>query len=46
MNTSELIIFITPHIVEGDRLITGDEEEFGGKMKDYRSYENNSKNDE
>ncbi len=36
---SELIIFITPHIVEGDRLVTGDEEHFGGQMKDYRSYD-------
>lgn len=44
-NTSELVIFITPHIVEGDRLVTGDEEEFGGKMKDYRDYTTSPKND-
>jgi type IV pilus assembly protein PilQ len=36
---SELIIFITPHIVEGDKLVTGDEEKFGGQLKDYRTYE-------
>lgn len=41
-NVSELIILITPHISEGDRLITGDEEEFGGKMKDYRPYESDT----
>ena len=44
-NTSELVIFITPHIVDGDRLVTGDEEEFGGKMKEYRDYTTDSKSD-
>ena len=36
---SDLIVFITPHIVEGDELITGDEEKFGRSVKAYREYE-------
>ncbi len=36
---SELIIFITPHIVTGEKLVTGDEDHFGGGLKEYRPYE-------
>jgi len=42
---SELIIFITPHVVDGERLVTGDEEHFGGKMKEYRDYTANTASD-
>jgi type IV pilus assembly protein PilQ len=35
---AELVVFITPHIVAGDKLITGDEKEFGGDVKSYREY--------
>jgi len=38
----ELIIFITPHIIEGDKLVTGDEAAFGGSVKNFKSYESNS----
>ena len=36
--TTELVVFITPHIVTGDSLVTGQEERFGGSIKPYRSY--------
>jgi type II secretory pathway component HofQ len=36
--TQELVVFITPHIVEGDLLVTGDEVEFGGGIKDFKGY--------
>lgn len=36
---SELIVFITPHIVEGNRFVTGDEREFGGAFKSFRDYQ-------
>ncbi len=35
---AELVVFITPHIVGGDRLITGDEPAFGGAIKPFREY--------
>mgnify|MGYP000361130383 CR=1 FL=1 len=35
----ELVIFITPHIVNGDKLVTGDEDSFGGaEFKGFRDY--------
>lgn len=34
----ELVVFITPHIISGDVLVTGDEEIFGGGIKDLRDY--------
>jgi type II secretory pathway component GspD/PulD (secretin) len=34
----ELVIFITPHIVKGDHLVTGDETEMGGDWKGLQSY--------
>jgi type II secretory pathway component GspD/PulD (secretin) len=36
--TTELVVFITPHIVSGDALVTGQEARLGGSMKSYRSY--------
>lgn len=36
---AELVVFITPHVVGGDMLVTGDEEAFGGGIKPYREYE-------
>jgi type II secretory pathway component GspD/PulD (secretin) len=36
---AELVVFITPHVVQGDQLITGDERTFGGGMKSFRGYE-------
>ncbi len=35
---AELVVFITPHIVTGDELVTGDEDRFGGAVKPYRAY--------
>lgn len=35
---AELVVFITPHIVGGDKLVTGQEEAFGGGIKPYREY--------
>jgi len=36
---TELLVMLTPHIVTGDTLITGDEREFGTKPgKDYKEY--------
>ncbi len=35
----ELVVFITPHIVTGDVLVTGDEERFGGGIKEMRNYQ-------
>lgn len=35
---AELVVFITPHIVGGDKLVTGQEEAFGGGIKPYRDY--------
>lgn len=35
---AELVVFITPHIVGGDALVTGDEEAFGGGIKPFREY--------
>ena len=35
---AELVVFITPHIIDGDKLITGDEGTFGGSVKSYREY--------
>ena len=32
---TELVVFITPHIVQGDELVTGDE---GGAIKEFRDY--------
>jgi len=37
--TAELVVFITPHIVQGDQLITGGERQFGGELKAYRGYD-------
>ncbi len=37
--TTELVVFITPHIVSGDMLVTGDEPAFGGGLKAYRDYQ-------
>ena len=34
----ELVVFITPHIVDGETLISGDEKELGGALKSYREY--------
>ncbi len=34
----ELVVFITPHIVSGDVLVSGDERSFGGGIKDTREY--------
>jgi len=36
---TELVVFITPHVVEGDLLVTGDEKAFGGAVKPYRDYQ-------
>lgn len=36
--TTELVVFLTPHIVAGDTLVTGDEDTFGGGIKPYREY--------
>jgi type II secretory pathway component GspD/PulD (secretin) len=36
---AELVVFITPHIVQGDQLVTGDERKFGGGIKPFRGYE-------
>jgi type II secretory pathway component GspD/PulD (secretin) len=36
---TELVVFITPHIVSGDLLVTGDEPALGARIKPYRSYE-------
>lgn len=33
--TSELVVFLTPHIMQGDRIVTGDE---GGKITGFREY--------
>ncbi len=35
---AELVVFITPHIMEGDALLTGDEESLGLGVKPYRDY--------
>ena len=35
---TELVVFITPHIVNGENLITGDEATLGGDIKPYRQY--------
>ncbi|MBI4313193.1 MAG: type II secretion system protein GspD [Candidatus Omnitrophica bacterium] len=35
---TELVVFITPHVVTGDALVTGKEEAFGGGIKPYRDY--------
>jgi general secretion pathway protein D len=35
---AELVVFITPHIMTGEELVTGDEEQFGGGVKSYRMY--------
>jgi type II secretory pathway component GspD/PulD (secretin) len=34
----ELVVFLTPHIVYGDELVTGDEERFGRGLKGFRDY--------
>ena len=34
----ELVVFITPHVVTGDELISGDEGEFGGAVKSFHDY--------
>ncbi|MBI3322541.1 MAG: hypothetical protein HYZ94_02555 [Candidatus Omnitrophica bacterium] len=34
----ELVVFITPHIIGGDVLVTGDESEYGGGVKEIRGY--------
>lgn len=36
--TTELVVFLTPHIVHGDVLVTGDEETLGGGIKPFRDY--------
>lgn len=36
---AELVVFITPHIVGGDRMVTGDEGLFGGVIREYRQYD-------
>ncbi len=35
---AELVVFITPHVIGGDKLITGQEDAFGGGIKPYREY--------
>lgn len=35
---SELVVFITPHIVNGDMLMTGDEDEFTAGIKERKDY--------
>ncbi|HEX9780845.1 MAG TPA: secretin N-terminal domain-containing protein [bacterium] len=35
---AELVVFITPHIVQGERLVTGDAPALGAGMKPYRDY--------
>lgn len=35
----ELVVFITPHIIEGDELVTGDETAFGGGIHPPRDYQ-------
>ncbi len=43
---AELVVFITPHIVQGDELITGDEPKLsGGAIKSYRGYDSLLKDD-
>ncbi len=37
--TSELVVFITPHIITGETLVTGDEDALGGGIKPYREYQ-------
>ena len=36
---TEIVIFVTPHIVTGDKFVSGDEDEFGGAFKPYRDYD-------
>lgn len=38
-STEELIIFITPHIVGGDQLVTGEEDSLTTQFKGFRSYD-------
>ena len=35
---TELVVLITPHVVGGETLVTGDEPEFGGHIKPFRDY--------
>ncbi len=35
---AELVVFITPHIIGGDQLVTGDEQGVAGTIKPYRDY--------
>ncbi|MBI3087266.1 MAG: hypothetical protein HYY91_00020 [Candidatus Omnitrophica bacterium] len=35
---AELVVFITPHILAGDQLVTGDEKGMAGTIKPYRDY--------
>lgn len=34
----ELVVFITPHIITGDELVTGEEAAFGGGIKELKNY--------
>lgn len=36
---SEMIVFITPHVVQGDHFVTGDEVKYGGDIKPFRDYQ-------
>ncbi len=36
---TELVVFITPHIVGGTELVIGNETEFGGSIKPFREYD-------
>lgn len=38
-DVEELIIFITPHIVEGDKLVTGSEDALTTQFKGFRNYD-------
>ena len=36
---TELVVFITPHVVDGEKLVTGDELGSGGKLTSFRNYQ-------
>lgn len=35
----ELVILVTPHIMEGDKLVPGDDTDYGGSFKTYKNYD-------
>jgi type II secretory pathway component GspD/PulD (secretin) len=36
---TELVVFITPHIVQGEKLVTGDEQASKSGFKSFRDYQ-------